>query len=154
MLYFRKIASEKARETWPGLNRAGLSVPTALDQYRSAKSDYLKLRSQARKELISRFHELANELLRIQGELLEDFGEKVQLPSKPKRLKAKPAAVVAGRAKDSSTPIEAAPKVAAIQKRLDVQKKKLADLKSSGKPTKPVEDRIYELEDELRLAQS
>ena len=49
-------------------------MPTALDQYRAAKSDYLKLRTQARKELIARFHELANDLLRIQAELLEDLG--------------------------------------------------------------------------------
>lgn len=128
------------------------ALPSALDQYRSAKSDYLKLRSQARKELISRFHELANELLRIQGELLEDFGEKVQLPAKPKRLKK------AAVAKEAAAPVAkpqavADGKVAAIQKRLEAQRKKLAETKASGKPTKAVEDRIYELEDELRLAQ-
>lgn len=126
-------------------------MPSALEQYRSAKSDYLKLRTQARKELISRFHELANELLRIQGELLEDFGEKVQLPAKPKRLKLKSSAKTEVQTVSAAEAPSA--KIVAIQKRLDVQKKKLAEAKAAGKSAKPVEDRIYELEDELRLAQ-
>jgi hypothetical protein len=126
-------------------------VASALDQYRSAKADYIKLRSQAKKELIARFNELANDLLRIQAELLEDFGEKVQLPTKPRRVVGKRAKV---------TPVaapapEPAPssKVTALQKRIDAQKKKVAELKAAGKATKTVEDRLYELEDELRLAQ-
>ena len=123
-------------------------MPTALDQYRSAKADYLKLRSQAKKELIARFHELANDLLRIQSELLEDFGEKVQLPAKAKRIKTKGAFVTAPLPPPSNSA-----KMPAIQKKLETQKKKLAELKASGKPSKTVEDRIYELEDELRLAQ-
>ena len=123
-------------------------MPTALDQYRSAKADYLKLRSQAKKELIARFHELANDLLRIQSELLEDFGEKVQLPAKATRVKPRSGA--------PAVPIPAtatSPKIPIIQKKIETQRKKLAELKASGKPGKPVEDRIYELEDELRLAQ-
>lgn len=126
-------------------------MPSALDQYRSAKSDYLKLRTQARKELISRFHELANELLRVQSELLEDFGEKLALPTKSKRMKANPSSTAEVAAPGAQA---ASPKIAAIRKKLDLQKKKLAEAKSAGKPTKPVEDRIYELEDELRLAQA
>jgi hypothetical protein len=117
-------------------------MSTNLDQYRAAKADYQKLRNQAKKELIARFNELANEMLSIQRELLEDFGEKIALPARPKKK--------AGNA-PTTTPGEK--KVAAIQKQIDTQKKKLSDLKESGKPTKTVEDRIYELEDELRLAQ-
>ena len=118
-------------------------MSTSLDQYRSAKADYLKLRNQAKKELIARFNELAGEMLSIQRELLEDFGEKVAMPTKPKKRPATPA---------GSSPASNGEKVAAVQKRLDGQKKKLADLQGAGKPTKAVEDRIYELEDELRLA--
>lgn len=119
-------------------------MSTSLDQYRAAKADYLKLRNQAKKELIARFNELANEMLSIQRELLEDFGEKVAMPAKPKK---KPAAAAA------SSPAPNEKKVAAIQKQIDAQKKKLSDLQEAGKPTKTVEDRIYELEDELKLAQ-
>jgi hypothetical protein len=117
-------------------------MSTSLDQYRAAKADYLKLRNQAKKELIARFNELANEMLSIQRELLEDFGEKVAMPAKGKKKPA-PAASAAPNEK----------RAAAIQKQIDTQKKKLSDLQGSGKPTKTAEDRIYELEDELRLAQ-
>jgi hypothetical protein len=121
-------------------------MSTNLDQYRAAKADYLKLRNQAKKELIARFHELANELLSIQRELLEDFGEKVAMPAKPKK---KPTAAASA----ASSPAPNEKKIAAVQKQIDAQKKKFSDLQTAGKPTKTVEDRIYELEDELRLAQ-
>jgi chromosome segregation ATPase len=120
-------------------------MPTSLDQYRAAKADYLKLRNQAKKELIARFNELANELLSIQRELAEDFGEKVTMPTKPKK---RPAATASA----APAPTANDQRVAAVQKKIDGQKKKLADLQAAGKPTKAVEDRIYELEDELRLA--
>ena len=62
-------------------------MSNTIDQYREAKNSYLKLRNQAKKELIARFHEVANEMLQIQRELLEDFGEKVPLPTKGKKPK-------------------------------------------------------------------
>ena len=120
-------------------------MPTNLDQYRAAKADYLKLRNQAKKELIARFNELANELLGIQRELLEDFGEKVAMPTKPKKSKPPATPAVSSPAPDEG-------RVVTIQKKIDGQRKKLADLQTAGKPTKAVEDRIYELEDELKLA--
>lgn len=119
-------------------------MTTNLEQYRSAKADYLKLRNEAKKELIARFNELANELLNIQQELRDDFGHKVTMPAKAK--KAKPATMPAASSATKNS------RVAAVQKKIDVQKKKLADLQAAGKPVKAVEDRIYELEDELRLA--
>jgi len=121
-------------------------MSTSLDQYRAAKADYLKLRNQAKKELIARFNELASELLSIQRELLEDFGEKIAMPTKPKKSKAPSAAPATSSAAPANS------RVVAVQKKIDGQKKKLADLQAAGKPTKAVEDRIYELEDELRLA--
>jgi hypothetical protein len=41
-----------------------------------------------------------------------------------------------------------------ILKHIEKNKKKLAEAQAAGKATKPIEDRIYELEDELRLVQS
>jgi hypothetical protein len=122
-------------------------MPTTLEQYRAAKADYLKFRNQAKRELIARFNELASELLRVQQELLEDFGEKITIPAKPKKARA---AKSAPKAEEPRPPEP--PKVAAVQKKLALQKKKLEELRHGGKPTKSVEDRIYELEDELRLA--
>ncbi len=127
-------------------------MSTTIDQYREAKSQYLKLKTQAKKELIARFNALASELLQVQRELLEDFGEKVVLPLKPAVKKAKPAA-----APPEAPAVEASPanvaKQASLRKQLEKQKQKLTDLKAAGKPTKPTEDRIYELEDEIRLLQ-
>ncbi len=60
-------------------------MSNTIDQYREAKNSYLKLRNQAKKELIARFHELANEMLQLQRELLEDFGEKIAMPAKGKK---------------------------------------------------------------------
>ena len=127
---------------------------TTIEQYREAKSQYLKLKNQAKKELVARFNALAAELLQVQRELLEDFGEKISLPTKSSALKKpKPPAA------SSTTVTAAAPspadtaKAASLTRQLDKQKKKLEELKAVGKPTKAVEDRIYELEDEIRLLQ-
>ncbi len=131
-------------------------MSSTIDQYRDAKSHYLKLRAEAKKDLLRRFQELANELLLIQRELMEDFGHKVSLPSKGKKPK-KAAATEPSKAavKQAPAKVEAiSPKEAAIHKQLEKSRKKLAETQAAGKPTKAVEDRIYELEDELRLAQA
>lgn len=123
-------------------------MPTTLDRYRAAKADYLKLRNQAKRDLVARFHDLAGELLRVQQELVEDFGVKIAIPAKPKKVRTGEAAVK----KEPVVLPPPSPKVAVVQKNLAVQHKKLDQLRAVGKPTKSVEDRIYELEDELRLA--
>ena len=127
---------------------------STLDQYREAKNSYLKLKNQAKKELLARFHELSTELLQVQRELLEDFGEKVVIPTKPKKG-AKPVAKKAAAEPPSAPPPPAvpdSPKVTGWRKQLETQKKKLADAQAAGKPTQSIEDRIYELEDSIRLA--
>lgn len=135
----------------------------AIDQYRQAKSEYLRLRNQAKKELIARFHQAANEMFQIQRELLEDFGEKVSIPSKAKKTRTVKAVKGTGKAPErKSRP--AAPAVvppanakskesAGLHQQLERARKRLADLQGAGKPTKTAEDRIYELEDAIRLAQ-
>lgn len=127
-------------------------MSTRIDEYREAKNTYFKLRNQAKKELITRFNELAQELLQLQRELLEDFGEKIAIPTKPKKSRsAKPKK--ASAAAEVVAPAAPSPKVSQIQKQLQQQKKKLTVAQGAGKPTKAIDDRIYELEDELRLAQ-
>jgi hypothetical protein len=126
-------------------------MTNALDQYRQAKNDYLKLRNQAKKELIARFNELASELFQLQRELLEDFGEKIAIPTKPKTTRATKPAI-------KQLPAPAAPAaptaaVISLQKQIERQRKKLSEIQAAGKPVKATEDRIYELEDALRLAQ-
>jgi hypothetical protein len=124
-----------------------MPISLTIDQYRDAKTTYEKLRGQAKKELLARYQELANELLLIQQELREDFAHKVTMPAKAKNGHGKK---VAAPMKAETAP--SSPQVASIEKRLAIQRKKLADAQAANKPLKPIEDRIYELEDELRLA--
>ncbi len=44
------------------------------------------------------------------------------------------------------------PKIADLQKRKAQIQKKLEAAKTAGKPTRNLDDRLYEVEDELRLA--
>jgi hypothetical protein len=44
------------------------------------------------------------------------------------------------------------PKIAGLRKRLATARKKLDDAKTAGTPTRVLEDKIYEIEDALRLA--
>ncbi|MBZ2185845.1 MAG: hypothetical protein K7J46_14125 [Bryobacter sp.] len=124
-------------------------MSNTLAQYREARQNWMKLRNQAKKELITRFHEVSAELLQIQRELLEDFGEKVTIPTKAKKGVAKKAA--AAVAVVSAPVIKDSPEVAALKKKIEAQQKKLNEVRAAGKPTKAIEDRIYELEDDLRL---
>lgn len=130
-------------------------MSSTLDQYRDAKNSYFKLRNQAKKELVARFNELANELFQLQRELLEDFGEKVAIPVRPKKaLSARSAKKAPSPKPPTPPPAAPSPKLLGIQRQLEQQKKKLAATQTAGKPTKTIEDRIYELEDELRLLQA
>lgn len=130
------------------------TTPTTIDQYREAKQNYLKLRNQAKKELVARFHQLAVELLQVQRELLEDFGEKVVMPTnKGKKPLAKKMAKVVEAAEIVAEVKKDSPKVLALKKQLEAQKKKLEAAKLAGKPVKAIEDRIYEIEDDIRVAE-
>ena len=128
-------------------------MSNTIDQYREAKNNYLKLRNQAKKELVARFNELAAELLRIQRELLEDFGEKIAMPAKGKKTKPVKAAGPPAKPVQHEEPVAPSPKIILIQKQIEKLNKKLADTQAAGKPVKAVQDRIYELEDEIRLLQ-
>lgn len=127
-------------------------MSTTIEQYREAKAQYLKLRNQAKKDLVTRFHALSNELLQVQRELLEDFGEKITLPVKSKKV-ARPTRTPK-LPEPAPVPAPPSPKIAGIERQIDKLKKKLTETQTAGKPAKAIEDRIYELEDELRLAQA
>jgi hypothetical protein len=128
-------------------------MPTTIDQYREAKATYQKLHNQAKRELLSRFHELAQELLQIQKELKEDFATKVAIPTKSKGARRVPN--TASPSKAAEPPAKNAapnPQIARTEKKLAAAKQKLQEVVGAGKDPKPIKDRIYELEDELRLA--
>ncbi len=136
-------------------------MSSTIDQYRDAKSQYLKLRAEAKKDLLRRFQELANELLLIQRELAEDFDHKVIMPVKGKKpaKKATPAPAPVRSAPSAPKAVAPAPKQppasaaknsaakeaplfavkddlsaeeANILKHIDKNKKKLAEAQAAG----------------------
>src|SRR5262249_34423577 len=120
------------------------------------------LRTQARQAMEARFRALLTEAAQIAEEYRSDFGAQLKPPAqvtafryktgaKPKKAAPKKAAAPAPPPAPAPP---ANPKAAALQKRIAAARKKLDDAKAAGQPTRPIEDKIYELEDELRLMQA
>jgi hypothetical protein len=138
-----------------------------ITEYQKWKRQGDDLRVQAKEAMESRFRELLSEAVQIAEEYRADFGAPLK-PSVPitafrykasARPKAKKVAVKHKPATKSArvTPAPTAvaakpnPQVTGLQKRLAAAKKKLDFAKAAGKPTQLFEDRIYEIEDELRM---
>jgi hypothetical protein len=116
----------------------------------------------------SRFRDLLSEAVQIADEYRADFGAVLKPPpavtafryKATAKLKAKkpagkakpPAAAERAATKPDPPAAKPNPKVSALQKRLATAKKKLEDAKAGGATTRPYEDKVYEIEDELRLA--
>jgi hypothetical protein len=122
-----------------------------IDEYRQARDTYRKLQGEAKKALLARHQELSTELLQIQKELREEFGVKISFPGKAKAAVKKKAPVKA-TAEAPVPPAKSNPKIVDLQKRLTVQRRKLEEALKAGKDSKAIKDRIFELEDGLRLA--
>jgi hypothetical protein len=110
----------------------------------------------------TRFRDLLSEAVHIAEEYRTDFGAALKPPpavtafryKASARPKAKKAADKAKPAAPKPEPpaVKPNPKVTGLQKRLATAKKKLEDAKAGGATTRPYEDKVYEIEDELRLA--
>ena len=138
-----------------------------ITEYKKWKQQGEDLRMHAKQAMETRYQELLAEAVQIAKEYLADFGEPLK-PTSPitafrykgsAKSKAKKAAAersTARNLREVPQPAPAAAKpnaeIVGLHKRLATEKKKLNKAKASGKPTKAVEDRIYEIEDELRLA--
>jgi len=139
-----------------------------ITEYQKWKQQGEDLRVQAKQAMETRFRELLSEAVRIAEEYRADFGAplKPALPITAFRYKAaaksRAKKIIAkqepARKNDRGTPApappggKANPKITGLQKRLATAKKKLEEAKAAGKPTQALEDRIYEIEDDLRLA--
>jgi hypothetical protein len=137
-----------------------------ITDYQKWKQQGENLKTQAKQAIESRFRELLSEAAALAEEYRADFGSHLKPPSQITAFRYK----VSGRTKSkkaakppaSKAPAESArpkadapkpdPKVAGLQKRLAAAKKKLDDAKAAGSATRALEDRVYELEDALRLA--
>ena len=143
-------------------------MPDVISEYQKWKQQGEDLRIQAKHAMEVRFRDVLAEAVHIAEEYRADFGAALKPPpavtafrykaaarlkSKKAAGKAKPAAA-AERATPKPEPPAAKPnpKVAGLQKRLATAKKKLEDAKAGGATTRPYEDKVYEIEDELRLA--
>lgn len=140
------------------------NMSDVISEYQKWKQQGDDLRLKAKQAMESRFRELLTEAARIAEEFRTDFGTVLKPPStvtvfryrahaKAKAKKAvgrKPP--VPEESHPAPAPEKVNPKLAPIQKRLTATKRKLEEARAAGKATRPIEDKIYELEDELRLA--
>jgi hypothetical protein len=138
-------------------------MPDIINEYQKWKQQGEDLRVQAKHAMENRFRDLLSEAVHIAEEYRTDFGAALKPPpavtafryKASAKLKAKKPAAKPNPAAAKPEPPAAAkpnPKVAGLQKRLVTAKKKLEDAKAGGATTRPYEDKVYEIEDELRLA--
>ena len=140
-------------------------MPDVINEYQKWKQHGESLRTQAKQAMEARFRELLAEAVSLAEEFRADFGSPLKPPAnvtafrykssgKPKSKKvAKPLAAKAAAPPAPEPKVEKPnPKVAALEKRLAGAVKKLGDAKAAGTPTRALEDRVYEIEDALRLA--
>ena len=134
-----------------------------ISEYQRWKEQGENLRTKAKQAMESRFRELLSEAMRIAEEYRADFGGTLKPPPAVTTFRYKAGAKRPGRPKPTTkvAPVEppaerpaAKPdrKVIHLQKRLETAKKKLEAAKAAGAPTKNLEDKVYEIEDDLRLA--
>ena len=136
-----------------------------ISDYQKWKLQGENLKTQAKQAMESRFRELLTEAVSIAEEYRADFGAPLKPPSgvtafrykasakaKSKKTGRQQAVKAPEIARSESKGQKPNPKLAGLQKRLTAAKKKLEDVKAAGSPTRKLEDRIYEIEDELRLA--
>jgi len=144
-----------------------INMSDVISDYQKWKEQGEGLRAQARQAMENRFRALLTEAAQLADEYRADFGGQLKPPAqitafrfksgvRPKAKKAAPAAKSAAKTPAPPAPAAAAPakpnpKVVALQKRIAGARKKLDDAKAAGAPTRPIEDKIYEMEDELRL---
>ena len=132
-----------------------------ISEYQKWKQQGENIRTQAKQAMEARFRELLTEAMSLAEEYRADFGGPLKPPAavtafrfkSPSKAKAKKAAKPAAKAPEVKAPeAKPDPKVAGLQKQLATAKKKLEEAKTANAPTRKLEDRIYEIEDALRLA--
>lgn len=135
----------------------------AISEYQRWKQQGQDLRSNAKQAIELRFRELLTEAIHLAEEYKADFGKALTPPPSITSFRYKAGAkrpVHKAAVKKAAAPVKPAskakpdPAIAALTKRLAGAKAKLEAAKVAGTPTKNLEDKVYELEDDLRLAHS
>ena len=135
-----------------------------ISEYQKWKQQGEDLRVRAKQAMEARFRELLTEAIQVAEEYRSDFGAPLKPPpavtsfryksaGKPKPKKNhKPAVASTSAAAPPPIILKADPKLAAFQKQLAAAQKKLSQAKARGAATQNIEDRIYEIEDAIRLS--
>jgi len=131
-----------------------------ISEYHRWKQQGEGLRAEAMRAMETRYRDLLTEAIQIAEEYRADFGVGLKLPAgvtqfEYKSTGAKKPKSAAPAPPTASTPVSAPapdPKLGPLEKRLATAQKKLEAAKAAGAPTKNLEDKIYEIDDEIRLA--
>ena len=129
-------------------------MDTAINDYQKWKQQGESLRAQAKQAMEARFGQLLSEAAQIAQEYQADFGSQLKPPSAITSFRFKRAGKVKAKAKAPAAVKPAAkpdPRTAVLQRNLAQAQKKLEVAKAAGKSTKNLEDKIYEIEDDLGL---
>jgi hypothetical protein len=136
-------------------------MDNVISEYQKWKKQGEQLRTQAKQAMEVRFHDLLSEAVQIAHEYHRDFGASLKPPPQVTMFRFKAAAGRKGKKTGKAKAPEAAPerlaaapspKVTALYKQRAQIQKKIDVAKAAAKPTKNLDDRLYEVEDELRLA--
>ena len=120
----------------------------AITEYQKWKQQGESLRTQAKQAMESKFRDLLLEAAKIAQEYHRDFSATLKPPATITAFRYK-----TGANSKPKKPVERPnPVLAGLQTRRGQIQKKIEAAKTAGKPTKNLEDRLYEVEDELRLA--
>ena len=117
---------------------------STLERYRVAKETVRELEKAAKQELIDRYQKLMSEAAVIQKELKDTFGYTI----KPGSRKVKPGSPKA--VKKTAPKPNNSQKIAQLRRRLEQARENLGK-STDPKKSRPLQDRVAELEDELRL---
>jgi hypothetical protein len=149
-------------------------MPDVIIEYQKWKLQGEDLRAKAKLAMETRFRDLLLEAVKVAEEYHADFGGVLKAPpavttfryragkiKKQRPGAAKPGAVATKKVgtpavSDKKAPVPAKPdrKIAGLQKRLETARRKLDAAKSAGAPTRDLDDKVYELEDALKVALS
>lgn len=127
-------------------------MDTILSEYQRWKQQGASIRAQAKQAMEVRFRDLLLEASQIAQDYKADFGTVLKPPPSVLSFKFKETTKTAAKKAAPTAAPSANPKVTALEKKLAAAKKKLEAAKTAGTATRNLEDKIYEIEDELRLA--
>jgi hypothetical protein len=124
----------------------------AISDYQKWKQQGESLRLQAKQAMETRFRDLLLEAAQLAQEYRSDFGSNLKPPAQITAFRFKVGSKTATRKAAKPAAPKLDPKVVEYQKRLAQTNKKLEAARAAGKPTKNLEDKVYEIEDALKLA--